>query len=403
MSNAIEHSELQREAVEFLEAMAADSRAGKSLRKPGVLQNRLIEMAAEIQSTGTYVHSKSELEFGARLAWRNSNRCIGRHFWRSLEVRDCRSVHDQENAVDAVQQTLIGHLDDAFNGGRIRSMISVFAPRQPDGKDPVRMKNHQLTRYAGFRLPNGELLGDPHSEQITADCLNGGWQPARRDAFTPLPWQFVLGGSTSALIDVFATHPERLHEVRLSHPDSKGFASLNLRWYAVPLLADMAMKIGGVVYPFAPFNGFYMGTEIGARNLADQNRYNVLPEVANLFGLDVSDNRTLWRDRALVELNRAVIHSFDAAGVALGDHHQLGAQFEAFCQSESKLGREMTGDWSWLNAPMAASQTPQFHREFNNDVVGHTNFFYQKEPLNEGDEEINKPSKTAGTCPFHLP
>lgn len=403
MSNTIEQNELQLEASLFLEAMAADSRAGKSLRKPGVLQRRLIEIAAEIQSTGTYVHSKSELEFGARLAWRNSNRCIGRHFWRSLEVRDCRSVHDQDNAVDAVQQTLTDHLDDAFNGGRIRSIVSVFAPRKPDGTDPIRMKNHQLTRYAGFRLQNGKLLGDPDSEQMTAACLEAGWHPKRRDAFTPLPWQFVLDGSTSPLIDVFATHPDRLHEVVLSHPDLDGFSSLKLRWYAVPLLADMAMKIGGIVYPFAPFNGFYMGTEIGARNLADQHRYNVLPDVATLFGLDVTSNRTLWRDRALVELNRAVIHSFDAAGVVLGDHHQLGAQFEAFCQSESKLGREMTGDWSWLNAPMAASQTPQFHREFNNDVVGHTNFFYQKSPLSEGNSGKSTASKTAGACPFHLP
>jgi nitric-oxide synthase len=156
----------------------------------------------------------------------------------------------------------------------------------------------------------------------------------------------------------------------------------------------MALKIGGIVYPFAPFNGFYMGTEIGARNLADRDRYNVLPDVARIFQLETSNNRTLWRDRALVELNRAVLHSFDKAGITIGDHHKLGEQFEAFCKAEEKTGKEVSGDWSWLNPPMSPSQTPQFHREFKNKVERHTNFFYQPEP-----EALVKPPSG---CPFHL-
>ena len=39
------------------------------------------------------------------------------------------------------------------------------------------------------------------------------------------------------------------------------------------------------------------------------------------LGLDTSSERTLWRDRALVEMVRAVQHSFDAAGVTMADHH----------------------------------------------------------------------------------
>ena len=391
---------LQREASQFIQEMALDSRASKSLMKSGGVEIRLGQIADEIAATGIYVHTKSEVEFGARLAWRNSNRCVGRHFWRSLEVRDCRDVHEQGDPVASVQEALLNHLKEAFNGGRIRSVISVFAPRRADGADPVRMKNHQLTRYAGFRLQNGTLLGDPHSERMTTRCLEEGWQPKARTPFTALPWQFLLEGESAPLVDVFASAPERLHEVELTHPEASEFASLKLRWYAVPLLADMALKIGGIVYPLAPFNGFYMGTEIGARNLADLDRYNVLPDVARIFGLDTSDNRTLWRDRALVELNRAVLHSYDLAGVTIGDHHQLGAQFEAFCQAESNAGRELAGDWSWLNPPMAASQTPQFHRTFQNDVVRHTNFFYQEEPASESSQQ--KGGKSQGGCPFHL-
>ena len=33
-------------------------------------------------------------------------------------------------------------------------------------------------------------------------------------------------------------------------------------------------------------------------------------KVANLMKLDTSSNRTLWKDRALVEVNIAVLHSF---------------------------------------------------------------------------------------------
>ena len=33
------------------------------------------------------------------------------------------------------------------------------------------------------------------------------------------------------------------------------------------------------------------------------------------MGLDTSRDRTLWRDRALLELNVAVLHSYEKAGV----------------------------------------------------------------------------------------
>ena len=37
------------------------------------------------------------------------------------------------------------------------------------------------------------------------------------------------------------------------------------------------------------------------------------------MGLDMSKDRSLWRDQAMVELNVAVLHSFDAAGVTITD------------------------------------------------------------------------------------
>ena len=58
----------------------------------GPVEARLAEVHAEIAATGTYRHTTAELTFGARVAWRNSSRCIGRLYWRSLKVRDQREV-----------------------------------------------------------------------------------------------------------------------------------------------------------------------------------------------------------------------------------------------------------------------------------------------------------------------
>ena len=76
------------------------------------------------------------------------------------------------------------------------------------------------------------------------------------------------------------------------------------------------MTIGGIDYPCAPFSGFYVSTEIASRDLVDKNRYDLLPLIAAKLGYDPSRHGTaLWRDKALTELNIAVLDSFRAAGV----------------------------------------------------------------------------------------
>ena len=50
----------------------------------GPVDDRLRGVRAEIEATGTYRHTATELQHGARLAWRNSARCTGRLYWRSL-------------------------------------------------------------------------------------------------------------------------------------------------------------------------------------------------------------------------------------------------------------------------------------------------------------------------------
>lgn len=43
-------------------------------------------MEAQIAATGTYQLRESELVFGAKQAWRNAPRCVGRIQWGKLQV-----------------------------------------------------------------------------------------------------------------------------------------------------------------------------------------------------------------------------------------------------------------------------------------------------------------------------
>ena len=393
--------QLLEHAKDFIEEMASDARWGRSKQDT---EQRWARIQQDIKNTGTYAHTEEELIFGAQWAWRNSNRCIGRHMWRSLNVRDARSVIH----VDDVIQALGDHIKAAWNGGQIQSHITIFAPRHPEhalDADPVRIGNQQLTRYAGFRQADGTVVGDPDSVALTQRLQDQGWTgPNTPDAFVPLPWSIWTNDQEHAPIDVFAQHPDWLYEVDLTHPELADFKTLGLKWYAVPSISEMALVIGGITYPCAPFNGWYMGTEIGARNLADENRYHVLPDVAKCMGITTSSPRTLWKDRALIELNRAVLHSFDRAGVTIGDHHELGAQFEKFCQVEEKNYRPLTGDWHWLTPPISSPTTPQFHREFDGHVVPHTNYFYQSPPPTDRAARAKQPEPphTPHVDPYHL-
>ena len=165
------------EAEEFLRMFHAENPGA------GPVVRRLAQVLREIDETGTYWHTPEELAFGARAAWRNSSRCIGRLYWRSLQVRDLRTV---ANAA-GVARRCIEHLDAASQGGKIRPMISVFAPDTPARRAP-RIWNEQLIRYAGYDLPDGSVLGDPRYREFTGEMIRRGWRPPEpRGAFDVLP------------------------------------------------------------------------------------------------------------------------------------------------------------------------------------------------------------------------
>ncbi|MFS0785986.1 nitric oxide synthase oxygenase [Shouchella sp. 1P09AA] len=328
-------------------------------------ETRMTAILAEINDTGTYTLTKEELTYGAKLAWRNSNRCIGRLFWERMHVIDARETKTE----DDVFMALCHHLSYATNEGKIIPTITVF----PEG-ERVRIWNHQLIRYAGYEK-NGRIIGDPASLEFTRYCQSLGWAGAEGD-FDLLPFVFSIDENSP----VFYPIPDDLvKEVELEHPTVESFKELDLRWYAVPIIADMRLEIGGLSFYAAPFNGWYMGTEIGARNLADDFRYNRLEQVADRLGINRSKESSLWRDEALVELNRAVLHSFQQAGVSIVDHHTAAKQFQQFMKNEEKQNRSVTGDWTWLIPPMSPAQTKIFHQSFH-DEMKTPNFFYEDSP-----------------------
>ncbi|MFC7322094.1 nitric oxide synthase oxygenase [Halobacillus campisalis] len=337
----------------------------KELGKEEQIEERLQEIEEMIQRTGSYHHTYEELEYGAKAAWRNSNRCIGRLFWDSLKVIDQRGALTEEDIRDAV----FYHIDYATNGGRIRSTISIFPPHV-EGKS-VRIWNHQLIRYAGYDEPTG-VIGDPASIEFTKECEKLGWEGSKGQ-FDILPLVIQIGNDPPRWFDI---PREIVLEVELRHPEYEWFQDLQLKWYAVPFISDMRLEIGGIHYKAAPFNGWYMETEIGARNLADDFRYDMLPAVAEGMGLNTRRNSSLWKDRALIELNQAVLHSFKRDKVSIVDHHSAAQQFQLFHQKEQKCGREATGDWTWLIPPVSPATTKIFHQSFE-DRIDTPNYFYQ--------------------------
>jgi len=331
-------------------------------------KDRIDEVRHEINTTGTWSPTTEELGFAAQVAWRNAERCVGRLYWRGLNLRDCRHIDNAEEIAAA----LFDHLRFAFNGGDLRPAISVFAPDTPEKPGP-RIWNPQLLRYAGIRLRTGKQIGDPAHNELTQRIIKLGWEPAGTD-FDLLPLVIELKDEDPRFFEL----PEDCrHETRILHPQQSWFSDLGLRWHCIPAVSDMLFDAGGILHRLAPFNGWYLDTEIAARNFTDTNRYNLLPVVAESMGLDISNDRSLWRDKAMLLINEATLYSFDREGVKISDHHAIGHEFLEFCRNEQKAGREPYGKWMWL-VPSTASSTSVLYQEPFKDAAVKPAFRYQK-------------------------
>lgn len=343
------------EAIAFVRTIAQElSWSEETLRK------RVSDIELEVRATGTYSHSYEELVLGAQLAWRNSAKCIGRIQWSNMVVRDRREVTHP----DAMFREMLEHLQSATAGGNIEIVMTAFRPRRPGERWGPRLWNQQLVRYACYQEPNGSLLGDPANLTLTKAIMDLGWEPpSPRGAFDLLPLVIQVPGKQPRLYPV---PPEAVLEVPIGHPSIPGIAALGLKWCAVPAISSFRLTLGGVDYTCAPFNGWFMGTEI-ARNLWE--RYGVGEAVAEAMGLDTSNEQTLWRDEAWLALNRAVLHSFQSRRISMVDHHTASQQFLVHDQREKRAGRECPAQWSWVVPPLGGSICPVWHHEMRDFVI----------------------------------
>src|SRR5438045_988373 len=207
------------------------------------LDARIDQVRTEIERTGTYAHTIEELTFGARVAWRNASRCIGRLHWPSLYVVDQRKV----STVEDIFHALVTHVEQATNAGKIRPMITIFAPQQP-GMRGIHIWNTQLIRYASHLQDDGSVLGDPEQRLFTQMVEHLGWKSPgdQRTAFDILPLVIQMPGDDPCLFELPQTS---VLEVPLDHPEHSWFAALELKWHALPVISNMYLEIGGLSYP----------------------------------------------------------------------------------------------------------------------------------------------------------
>ncbi|XP_077622156.1 nitric oxide synthase 1 [Crocuta crocuta] len=333
---------------------------------------RLEEVNKEIETTGTYQLKDTELIYGAKHAWRNASRCVGRIQWSKLQVfdaRDCTTAHGMFNYI-------CNHIKYATNKGNLRSAITIF-PQRTDGKHDFRVWNSQLIRYAGYKQPDGSILGDPANVEFTEICIQQGWKPPR-GRFDVLPLLLQANGNDPEL---FQIPPELVLEVPIRHPKFEWFKELGLKWYGLPAVSSMLLEIGGLEFSACPFSGWYMGTEIGVRDYCDNSRYNILEDVAKKMNLDMRKTSSLWKDQALVEINIAVLYSFQSDKVTIVDHHSATESFIKHMENEYRCRGGCPADWVWIVPPMSGSITPVFHQEMLNYRLT-PSFEYQPEPWN---------------------
>ncbi|SOD94729.1 nitric oxide synthase oxygenase [Spirosoma fluviale] len=319
-------------------------------------ERRWEEIKREILATGSYTHTYEELAYGAQLAWRNASKCIGRISWRNMIVRDLRHVTDP----DEMFRECAEHLRMATNGGNLQIVMNVFRPKKPMERWGPRIWNSQYIRFAGYEQADGTVLGDKANVSLTKTLLRQGWvPPTEKTAYDTLPLVIDVPGQSPRM---YQFSDDDVLKVPIEHPNYPALNSLDMKWCAIPAIANFRMDIGGIQYGCIPFNGWFMETEI-ARNLWEEGRYEKAESIAKALGLDTSSEQTLWRDRAFLELNVAVLHSFSKAKVTLVDHQTAARQFLTHDQREKRAGRECPAQWSWVVPSAGGSVTPVWHHE----------------------------------------
>ncbi|CAB9504775.1 Nitric oxide synthase [Seminavis robusta] len=325
------------------------------------LRRRMLKVEQEIAASGTYTQTAQEIELGARLAWRNSAKCIGRISWNTLQVRDCRKVTEPMKIFEELNE----HLRIATAGTNIQSVMTVFKPQGPNETLGTRFWSSQIVRYACYKNLDGSLVGDPANLELTEYLLaNELWDPPETTTpFDVLP--LVLKKPGRKIPYIYEVPKEFIFEVNIEHPTRPEVLELGYKWTTVPAITNFKMNLGGVVYANIPFNGWFVSTEI-VRNLME--RYSAGAPMAKIMGIDPKVN-PFWEQMAYYEWEVAVLHSFQKNGFTIVDPNTVGKSFCTHVRREREdFGRECPGQWSWIGG-LVGPTNPTWHLEMRDFLL----------------------------------
>ncbi len=68
----------------FTPAVCTNIYTVRSFCREGEFLNRWEQVLSQLNRTGSYDLTREELEFGAKLGWRNHTRCVARIQWNNL-------------------------------------------------------------------------------------------------------------------------------------------------------------------------------------------------------------------------------------------------------------------------------------------------------------------------------
>ena len=66
-----------------------------------VAATRSVEIHKEIHATGSYLMNEEELLWVAKLAWRNSEKCIGRLHWENMKIIDAQRANSAQEVFES--------------------------------------------------------------------------------------------------------------------------------------------------------------------------------------------------------------------------------------------------------------------------------------------------------------
>ena len=319
---------------------------------------RIAEVLVSIEMTGDYLHTSDELTWAAKTAWRNAARCVGRDLWKSLVVADERNAFTCQDVFDGICR----NLRIAFNGGKIIPSATIFRQRfRKDQSTPgIRLWNGVLLGFAGFKMENGDVIGDPKNISLTNIAVRMGWKP-RCNNFELLPLIITDVYQKTKLFEL----PEDIKDftVDIIHPEIPEITNMGLKWYAIPSVSSMMLEAGGIQYTCSQIAGFFQDTEISVMNILGPPRYNLMEPIGRLLKLDVSKNTSYWKCDVATEVTKAVYHSFTVSRVSIIDHLTMAENFCSFMKEEMKSRGGCPSDWVWVVPPMSGGIVPTFYTE----------------------------------------